>query len=45
VEGIIDRVVPVYQPEPVYHPAGGEDTLWQTGITLESNLAKLKQLA
>jgi hypothetical protein len=45
VEGIIDRVVPVYQPEPAYHPAGGEDALRQAGIALEADLAKLQQLA
>ena len=40
VEGVINRVVPVYQPVPVYHPAGGEDTLQHAGSALQSKLVE-----
>jgi hypothetical protein len=45
VEGVIDRLLPVYRPEAVYHPAGGDDALRQAGIALQADLAELKRLA
>jgi hypothetical protein len=45
VEGVIDRVVPVYVHVPAYHPAGGDDALRQAGIALEADLVRLQRLA
>ena len=45
VNGVIDRVLPVYPPHAQYHPAGGDDTLKKAGASLRSELAKLQRLA
>jgi hypothetical protein len=45
VSGVIERVLPVYQPEPVYHPVAGRDALKQAGLALQADLAALRRLA
>jgi hypothetical protein len=45
VEGVIDRVLPVYVHVPAYHPAGGDDALKNAGLALQADLAALQRLA